>query len=91
MVSPPFPFSFYNKVYLPFLFHLGIEIHTFFLFNSMVRSSEVRQLCPSISFLFVRLGVSLGSFHTHCPPIKGFVFRGNGLGLVLANLFPLLR
>ena len=37
------------------------------------------------------LHASLGSFRTHCPPTEGFVPRGNSLGLVLADLFPLLR
>ena len=57
----------------------------------MFENSEVRQHCPSISFLFARLGASLGSFHTHCPLIERFVSRDNGLGFLLADLFPLLR
>ena len=53
----------------------------------MVGSSEVRIACPSISFLFVRLGGSLGVF----PNIEDFVFEGNSLGVVLTELCPLLR
>ena len=52
----------------------------------MVGSSEVRIACPSISFLFVRLGGSLGVF----PHIENFVFEGNSLGVVLTELCPLL-
>ena len=36
----------------------------------MVGSSEVRIACPSISFLFARLGGSLGVF----PNVEDFVF-----------------
>jgi len=57
----------------------------------MIESSEVRQLCPSISFFFARLGASLGSFNTHCPPIEGFISRGSCLGFVLADLHNLLH
>ncbi|XP_075671764.1 uncharacterized protein LOC142641251 [Castanea sativa] len=53
----------------------------------MVGSLEVRKTCPSISFLFARLGGSLGVF----PNLEGFVFAGSGLGIVLGDLFPLLR
>ena len=57
----------------------------------MIESSEVRQLCLSISFFFAHLGASLGSFSTHCPLIKGFVSSGSSLGFVLAYLHPLLH
>ena len=50
-------------------------------------SSEVRIACPSISFLFARLGGSLGVF----PHVENFVFEGNSLGVVLTELCPLLR
>ena len=53
----------------------------------MVSSSEVRIACPSISFLFARLGGSLGIF----PHFENFVFEGNSLGIALADLLPLLR
>ena len=53
----------------------------------MVSSFEVRTACPSISFLFARLGGSLGVF----PHLKNFIFEGNSLGIVMADLLPLLR
>ena len=53
----------------------------------MVSSSEVRTACPSISFLFVRLGGSLGVF----PHLENFISEGNSLGMVVADLLPLLR
>ena len=57
----------------------------------MVDSSKVRQLCPSVSFFFARLGASLGSFSTHCLPNEGFVPSGSSLGFVVANLHLLLH
>ena len=40
----------------------------------MVSTSEVRIVCPSISFLFARLGASLGVSRTFSPLVEGFVF-----------------
>ena len=57
----------------------------------MLGNFEIKQLYPSVSFHFARLGVSLGSFHTHCPSIEGFAVGGHGLGLALTDLFRLLR
>ena len=57
----------------------------------MLGNFEIRQLCPSVSFLFALLGASLGSFRTRCPSIKEFAVGGHGLSLVLTNLFPLLH
>ena len=57
----------------------------------MVSSSEVRIVCPSISFLFMRLGASVGVSHSFFPLIESFVFEGNSLSVVLADLLPLLR
>ena len=57
----------------------------------MASSSEVRTLCPSVSFLFTHLGASLRISSTFYPLVKGFVFGENSLNLVLANLFPLPR
>ena len=54
---------------------------------SMVNSSEVRIACLSISFLFARLGWSLGVF----PHLENFVFEGNCLSIVLGDLLPLLH
>ena len=48
---------------------------------------EVRIACPSISFLFARLGGSLGTY----PFLENFVFEGNCLSVVLGDLLPLLR
>ena len=53
---------------------------------SMVSSSEVRIACPLISFLFACLGGSLGVF----PHLKNFIFEVSSLGVVVANLLPLL-
>ena len=39
----------------------------------MVSSSEARIACPSISFLFARLGAFLGVSHSFSPLIEGFV------------------
>ena len=53
----------------------------------MVSSFEVRTACPSISFLFARLGGSLGVF----PHLENFISEGNSLGIVVADLLPLLH
>ena len=52
----------------------------------MVSGSEFRIACPSISFLFARLGGSLVVF----PQLENFVFEGNSLSVALADLVPLL-
>ena len=56
----------------------------------MVSSFETRTLYPSISFLFARLGASLSVSRTFYPLVEGFVFEGSSLGVVLADLVPLL-
>ena len=53
----------------------------------MLSSSEVRALFPSVSFLFARLGGSLGVF----PYLENFVFEGSSLSIALGDLLPLLR
>ena len=53
----------------------------------MVSSSEVKIACPSISFLFARLRGFLGVF----PHLENFISEGNSLGVVVADLLPLLR
>ena len=58
---------------------------------SMVSSSEVRIVCPSISFLFARLGASLGVSRNFVPLVGGFVFEGSSLSVALADFLPLLR
>ena len=57
----------------------------------MLSSSEVRALCPSVSFLFAHLGASLRISRNFCPLVEDFVCGGNSLSLVLTDLFPLLR
>ncbi|XP_075672036.1 uncharacterized protein LOC142641480 isoform X2 [Castanea sativa] len=53
----------------------------------MIDSSEVWVICPLVSFLFARLGGFVGV----SPNLEGFVSEGNGLGVVVTNLLPLLR
>ena len=60
--------------------------HFFLLLGSMVDSYEVRRLCPSLSFFFVRLRPFLGSSRSFGTSIEGFVFGGSGLGLALADV-----
>ena len=57
----------------------------------MVGSFDTRTHFPSISFLFARLGAFLSASCTFCPSIEGFVFEGSVLGVVLADLVPLLH
>ena len=57
----------------------------------MVGRSEVRTLCPSISFLFTRLRASLEISRSFCHLVEGFVFGSSSLSVVLVDLFPLLR
>ena len=56
----------------------------------MFSSSKVRALYPSISFIFARLGASMGISRNFCTLVEDFVCGGNSLRLVLTNLFPLL-
>ena len=53
--------------------------------------SEVRCLSPSISFIFSRLGASFESSGGGCPQVELFISKSSTLGLVLADLYPLLR
>ena len=57
----------------------------------MVDYSEVRHLSPSILFFFAHLGAFLRSFGGCCPLTEGFILRDSNLGLVLADLYPLLH
>ena len=57
---------------------------------SMVSNSEVRIVCPLISFHFARLGASLGVSRTFFPLVENFVFVGSSLNVALADLLPLL-
>ena len=56
----------------------------------MVDSSEVRVVCPLISFLFARLGAFLDTSSDFLPLIENFIFEGCGLGVVVGELFPVL-
>ena len=56
----------------------------------MVNSSEVRVVCPSTSFIFARLGATLGVSGDFFPLVGDFVFEGCGLSVVLGELSPIL-
>ena len=57
----------------------------------MFSSSKVRALYPSVSFIFARLGASMGISRNFYLLVEDFVCGGNSLRLVLTDLFPLLR
>ena len=69
-----------------FLLFLGYYPSFSFL-SPMLSISKVRALCPSVSFLFARLGGSLGAF----PYLENFVLEGSGLSVALGDFFQLLR
>lgn len=56
----------------------------------MYEYSKVRRHCLPVSFLFAHLGALLGS-GSGCSKVRSFVSEGSALGLVLADLSPLLR
>ena len=56
----------------------------------MVSGSEVRVICPSVSFFFARLGVALGVSGDFLPLVGDFVFVGCGLSVVIGELSPIL-
>ena len=56
----------------------------------MVSGSEVRVICPSVSFFFARLGVALGVSSDFLPLVGDFVFAGCGLSVVIGELSPIL-
>ena len=56
----------------------------------MVSGSEVRVVCPSISFFFARLGAALGVFSDFLPLVGDFIFAGCGLSLVIGELSSIL-
>ena len=77
---------------ISFFLFWNFEFFPFSLFFwSMVDSSEIRRLYPSLSFFFARLGATLGSPCSFGSFIENFVFRGSGLSLALAYLLPVLR
>ena len=61
-----------------------------FLWFFMVSGSEVRVICPSVSFFFARLGVALGVSGDFLPLAGDFVFAGYGLSVVIRELSPIL-
>ena len=76
-----------------FLVFEVFSIHLFpsiFFLVFMVSSSEVRVVCPSVSFLFAHLGASLDTSHAFLPLVGNFVFEGSGLGVAFGELFPVL-
>lgn len=101
-VTPPFfelrppCSSFFRYGTFPFLISLcfalnrGFFLCIFFHFFLMYEYSEVRCHCPSVSFLFARLGAFLGSSSGY-PEVMSFASEAGALGLVLADLSHLLR
>ena len=74
-------------LFSPFSFFFSFGFIGGSVYLSMVSSSEVRIACPSISFVFAHLGGSLWVF----PHLENFISEGNSLGVVVADLLPLLR
>ena len=56
----------------------------------MVSGSEVRVVCPSVSFFFARLGAALGVSGDFLLLVGDFIFAGCGLSLVIGELSPIL-
>ena len=56
----------------------------------MVSGSEVRVVCPSMSFFFAHLGAALGVFGDFLPLVGDFIFVDCGLSLVIGELSPIL-
>ena len=56
----------------------------------MVSGSEVRAVCPSVSFFFARLGAALGVSGDFLLFVGDFIFAGCGLSLVIGELSPIL-
>ena len=70
---------------------LGFKPFPFiFLWFVMVSGSEVRVICPSVSFFFARLRVALGVSGNFLPLVGDFVFAGCGLSVVIGELSPIL-
>ena len=57
----------------------------------MVDYSNIRRTSSYVAFFFARLGASLGSSSDHCSRVRDFVLGDSNLGLVLGDLYPLLR
>ena len=56
----------------------------------MVNGSEVKVVCPSVSFFFTPLGVALSVSCDFLPLVGDFIFAGCGLNLVIGELSPIL-
>ena len=56
----------------------------------MVSGSEVKAVCPSVSFFFACLGAALGVSGDFLPLVGDFIFVGCGLSLVIGELSPIL-
>ena len=56
----------------------------------MVNGSEVRVICPSVSFFFAHLGAALGVSGDFLPFVVDFIFAGCGLSLVIGELSSIL-
>ena len=56
----------------------------------MVSGSEVRVVCPTVSFFFAHLGAALGVSGDFLPLVGDFIFAGCGLSLVIGELSPIL-
>ena len=56
----------------------------------MVSGSEVKAICPSVSFFFACLGAALGVSGDFLPFVRDFIFSGCSLSLVIGELSPIL-
>ncbi|KAK9985933.1 hypothetical protein SO802_030884 [Lithocarpus litseifolius] len=56
----------------------------------MVDSSVVREVSPSVSFVFAHLGASLDTSSAFLPLVRNFVFEGCSLRVVVGELFLVL-
>ena len=91
-------FSFYSRVCLSFKLPFSAQRSLvsssrscFFSCSSMVDYSAVRIDCPSIAFLFARLGCLLKSIKGECLKwVSLFVAEGCPYKFVLSSLFPLV-
>ena len=79
------PTASFSLFFYIFLLFLGLCSSSLFL-SHMLGRSEVRALCPSISFLFACLWGSLGAFLY----LENFALEGSGLCIALGDLLPLL-
>ena len=52
----------------------------------MVSGSEIRAICPSVSFFFAHLGAVLGVFGNFLPFVGDFIFASYDLSFVIGEL-----